>query len=354
MRSFGVEGVPRPRHDAPGGDPRGRGAARPRAARSSSRRRSRARRSRRARTRTTSGRRRRAAGSGWRSPTPAPSSRRSRASGASGPSFRGEPTIGGRYSALSPFGMVPAALMGIDLAAPARRRARDGARPAARARGTRASSSGSAGARAGARAATRSASRAAAASASGPSSCSRSRPASRARGSSRARASRATGDDRQTPGVELERPVRARQGVLPLGVRDRGRRARARHQPVRPAERPGGEGPHEGAARPRRRAAARAGGVAEELFAQARDGDYVCIQAFVEPSAANDARLAALVERARATATGCVVDARLGPRYLHSTGQLHKGGPDTGLFLQVVDDTGEELPIPGSRSASAG
>ena len=37
----------------------------------------------------------------------------------------------------------------------------------------------------------------------------------------------------------------------------------------------------------------------------------------------------------------------LGPRYLHSTGQLHKGGPNTGLFVQVVDDTAEELPIPG-------
>ena len=37
----------------------------------------------------------------------------------------------------------------------------------------------------------------------------------------------------------------------------------------------------------------------------------------------------------------------LGPRYLHSTGQLHKGGPESGLFIQVVDDFGEELPIPG-------
>ena len=37
----------------------------------------------------------------------------------------------------------------------------------------------------------------------------------------------------------------------------------------------------------------------------------------------------------------------LGPRYLHSTGQLHKGGPPTGVFVQVVDDVGEELPIPG-------
>ena len=40
-------------------------------------------------------------------------------------------------------------------------------------------------------------------------------------------------------------------------------------------------------------------------------------------------------------------DARLGPRYLHSTGQLHKGGPPEGLYVQVVDEQGEELPIPG-------
>jgi hypothetical protein len=32
---------------------------------------------------------------------------------------------------------------------------------------------------------------------------------------------------------------------------------------------------------------------------------------------------------------------------LHSTGQLHKGGPNRGVFVQVVDDLGEELPIPG-------
>jgi hypothetical protein len=36
-----------------------------------------------------------------------------------------------------------------------------------------------------------------------------------------------------------------------------------------------------------------------------------------------------------------------GPRYLHSTGQLHKGGPPTGVFLQVVEDYGAELAIPG-------
>ncbi len=87
-------------------------------------------------------------------------------------------------------------------------------------------------------------------------------------------------------------------------------------------------------------------GSAAELFAQAVPGDYVAILAFVHPTAEAEAKLAALAEQAR-QATGCVVTHGFGPRYLHSTGQLHKGGPPTGLFLQVVDDTGEELPIPG-------
>jgi transaldolase/glucose-6-phosphate isomerase len=86
-------------------------------------------------------------------------------------------------------------------------------------------------------------------------------------------------------------------------------------------------------------------GSADELFAQAQPGDYVAILAFVEPTAANEEKLVALADRAR-EATGCVVTHGFGPRYLHSTGQLHKGGPPTGLFLQVVDDTGDELPIP--------
>jgi transaldolase/glucose-6-phosphate isomerase len=87
-------------------------------------------------------------------------------------------------------------------------------------------------------------------------------------------------------------------------------------------------------------------GSVEELFAQANEGDYVCIQAFVNPTREAEAKLAALAERAR-QATGCVVTQGFGPRYLHSTGQLHKGGPPIGLYLQVVDDTGAELQIPG-------
>ena len=81
----------------------------------------------------------------------------------------------------------------------------------------------------------------------------------------------------------------------------------------------------------------------EKLLADAQEGDYVAIQAFVDP--AREGELEPLVERARAT--GCVVTVGLGPRYLHSTGQLHKGGPPTGRFVQVVDDPGDELAIPG-------
>jgi len=81
----------------------------------------------------------------------------------------------------------------------------------------------------------------------------------------------------------------------------------------------------------------------EELFAQANEGDYVSIQAFIDPM--QEGKLQPLLKAARET--GCVVTHGLGPRYLHSTGQLHKGGPNKGLFLQVVDNPGEELPIPG-------
>ena len=87
----------------------------------------------------------------------------------------------------------------------------------------------------------------------------------------------------------------------------------------------------------------------EELLAGAFPPNYVAVQAFVDPE--REAELEPLVERARAT--GCVVTKGLGPRYLHSTGQLHKGGPPTGCFVQVVDDPGDELAIPGESSASA-
>jgi transaldolase/glucose-6-phosphate isomerase len=89
-------------------------------------------------------------------------------------------------------------------------------------------------------------------------------------------------------------------------------------------------------------------GSIEELLAQRREGDYACVQAFIEPTTENDRRIEDLVTRLRRE-SGLVVTHGYGPRYQHSTGQLHKGGPNTGLFLQVIDDEGDELPIPGKR-----
>ncbi|MBV8395484.1 MAG: hypothetical protein JO064_04410, partial [Actinobacteria bacterium] len=87
-------------------------------------------------------------------------------------------------------------------------------------------------------------------------------------------------------------------------------------------------------------------GSLDELVAEAAPPAYVCVQAFVDPTAESERRLLALVDRIRASCD-CVVTWGFGPRYLHSTGQLHKGGPNTGLFLQVVEDYGDELKIPG-------
>jgi transaldolase / glucose-6-phosphate isomerase len=85
-------------------------------------------------------------------------------------------------------------------------------------------------------------------------------------------------------------------------------------------------------------------GSLDETLASASAGeDYIAILAFVDPD--REAELDPLVARARAT--GCAATVGLGPRYLHSTGQLHKGGPNRGVFVQVVDDLGDEVPIPG-------
>ena len=86
-------------------------------------------------------------------------------------------------------------------------------------------------------------------------------------------------------------------------------------------------------------------GSLDELLAQAEPPQYIAIQAFIDPE--REGELDPLVVRARET--GCVVTKGLGPRYLHSTGQLHKGGPNTVLAIQVVDDLGEELDIPGKE-----
>jgi transaldolase / glucose-6-phosphate isomerase len=85
-------------------------------------------------------------------------------------------------------------------------------------------------------------------------------------------------------------------------------------------------------------------GDVDALLAEAKPGDYLAVQAFVDPARETD--LARIVNRLL-NVRRLPLALGLGPRYLHSTGQLHKGGPSTGIFIQVVDDLGEELPIPG-------
>ncbi len=64
------------------------------------------------------------------------------------------------------------------------------------------------------------------------------------------------------------------------------------------------------------------------------------------PSAAVDAAVAELRAVIR-DATQAATTFGYGPRYLHSTGQLHKGGPPTGRFLVLVHDGAEDVEIPG-------
>jgi glucose-6-phosphate isomerase len=256
--------------------------------------------------------------------------------------FAGEPTIGGRYSALSPFGVVPAALMGIDLeqllenaerTADACRsdenpgldlgvRLADGWREGRDkvainpnpggfglwAEQLIAESTGKQGT-----------------------------------GLVPAPDEDPEGSDRQPAAVELEDPlmvgaeffrwefavavVGAALGINPFDQPDV-QAAKDKTNEVLES----GEDPQLGPE-----------GSVEELLAGAEPPNYVAIQAFIDPI--RERELAHLIGRARRT--GCVVTHGLGPRYLHSTGQLHKGGPPTGLFVQVVDDTGDEIPIPG-------
>jgi hypothetical protein len=87
---------------------------------------------------------------------------------------------------------------------------------------------------------------------------------------------------------------------------------------------------------------------AAALLSLGRPGDYVAILAYVHRTPERHARLerARLAARAR---TRLATTLGYGPRFLHSTGQLHKGGPNTGLFLLLTADEGAEIAIPGER-----
>jgi transaldolase/glucose-6-phosphate isomerase len=88
-------------------------------------------------------------------------------------------------------------------------------------------------------------------------------------------------------------------------------------------------------------------GALQHLLTLLRAGrDYFAILAYLPPDPAVAEALERIRQRVR-DATGVATTLGFGPRFLHSTGQLHKGGPDSGVFLQVTADPVKDLPIPG-------
>jgi transaldolase/glucose-6-phosphate isomerase len=91
------------------------------------------------------------------------------------------------------------------------------------------------------------------------------------------------------------------------------------------------------------------GSVAEVIkahLARVEPGDYVALLDYFEESAAHDELLQAIRARLR-DATRCATTTGYGPRFLHSTGQLHKGGSDAGVFLQLTAADKTDLDVPG-------
>ncbi|NOX22181.1 MAG: hypothetical protein GXP36_03690 [Actinobacteria bacterium] len=84
------------------------------------------------------------------------------------------------------------------------------------------------------------------------------------------------------------------------------------------------------------------------FLANHRDGDYAVVLAYLDANDETTRQLESLTSRIRAM-TGLPTVLQIGPRYLHSTGQLHKGGPNTGLFIEIVDTPTPDLPIPGQE-----
>ena len=86
---------------------------------------------------------------------------------------------------------------------------------------------------------------------------------------------------------------------------------------------------------------------------QARPGDYIAIQAFVQPTQETDEAISKLRQSVNRI-TKLAVTAGYGPRFLHSTGQLHKGDSGKGLFIQFISDIPQkDIPIPNAPGTDA-
>ena len=82
------------------------------------------------------------------------------------------------------------------------------------------------------------------------------------------------------------------------------------------------------------------------------EGGYLAIQAYLHETPQLDGRLHDLQAAIR-DRTGKAVTFGYGPRFLHSTGQFHKGGPKVGSYLQLLDAPHEDAPIPGQKATWA-
>jgi transaldolase/glucose-6-phosphate isomerase len=82
------------------------------------------------------------------------------------------------------------------------------------------------------------------------------------------------------------------------------------------------------------------------FLSQARKGDYVAVNAYLPRNSEMTLALQTL-HQAIEQRTGCATTLGFGPRFLHSTGQYHKGGPNTGLFLEITADPVNDIEIPG-------
>ena len=87
------------------------------------------------------------------------------------------------------------------------------------------------------------------------------------------------------------------------------------------------------------------GDVVSAHLAAAKSGDYIALLDYIEQTPEIEATLQAIRTQLR-DLTKCATTTGYGPRFLHSTGQLHKGGPDTGVFIQITAPDNVDLAIP--------
>jgi hypothetical protein len=98
--------------------------------------------------------------------------------------------------------------------------------------------------------------------------------------------------------------------------------------------------------------AATPGAALADFLGRSKPGDYVALQAYIEPTPQVEAALLGLRRRLR-DELGLATTVGYGPRFLHSTGQLHKGDGGHGVFVQFTADDPQDAPIPDEAGSPA-